>query len=264
MQRNIYIAYLLTITQHAWFWLGIWVLYYLKFTDYAGIGLIETAIIISTTLFEIPSGTLADIVGRKKIIFIALIFSAFGNILMGAAQNFIFLLIATIMPSRAFYSGTIESLLYDSLKQNGGEEKYHKVLANINSIMLATIAISGILGGFLYSINPRYPFYLCGIFNIFGMVISFFIKEPNITNKVKLSLNLYTDTLINGTKQLFGNKNFRFWLFFLSPLDHLSLFQKRSLTIRCLYSSALMKKRLEFCLPSFICLLLYPHKLAIR
>ena len=76
--------------------------------------------------------------------------------------------------------------------------------------MLATIAISGILGGFLYSINPRYPFYLCGIFNIFGMVISFFIKEPNITNKVKLSLNLYTDTLINGTKQLFGNKNFRF------------------------------------------------------
>lgn len=46
--RNIYLSYLLAFCKNSWFWLGIWVFYYLRFTNYAGIGLIET-IMIGTT-----------------------------------------------------------------------------------------------------------------------------------------------------------------------------------------------------------------------
>lgn len=213
--RNIYLSYIITICQHAWFWTGIWVLYYLKFTDYAGIGLIETAMIISTTALDIPAGALADIIGRKKIIMLALLFGAIGNFLMGFANSFIFLLIATILPGRAFYSGAIESLTFDSLSQIGLENKFNKVISNINSLALFSIATGSILGGFIYKLNPRYPFFLCGLFILFGFIVSFWIKEPAITHQGKLDIKNYLLKIKDGTRHLFHRVNFRRMLILL-------------------------------------------------
>lgn len=65
IHKNIAIAYLLTFCKNSWFWLGIWVFYYLQFTNYAGIGIIETVLIITMTLTEIPTGAIADLFGKQ-------------------------------------------------------------------------------------------------------------------------------------------------------------------------------------------------------
>lgn len=65
LARNIALAYILTISRFSWFWLGIWVLYYLKFTNYTGIGLIEMVMIFTMLLLEIPTGAIADLLGKN-------------------------------------------------------------------------------------------------------------------------------------------------------------------------------------------------------
>ena len=76
MTRNIYLAYFLAAMKHSWFFLGIWVFYYLQFTDYAGIGLLETIMIGTTTLGEIPTGAVADLFGKKKTLVLSFFLEA--------------------------------------------------------------------------------------------------------------------------------------------------------------------------------------------
>ena len=64
--KNVKIAYVLSFLWRSWFWLGIWVFYYLRFTDYAGIGLLEAVMITTASLGEIPTGAIADVWGKKK------------------------------------------------------------------------------------------------------------------------------------------------------------------------------------------------------
>src|SRR3990167_10935878 len=91
MDRNIKIAYVLTVLKNSWFWLGIWVFYYLLFTNYAGIGIVETGLIVGMTLGEIPTGAIADLLGKKKTLITAYFLMAVGLFGIGLTPNFILL-----------------------------------------------------------------------------------------------------------------------------------------------------------------------------
>ncbi len=60
------IPYLLAAAVGCRFGLGVWVLYYLRVTNYAGIGLAEGLMILVTLIAEVPTGALADLMGRKR------------------------------------------------------------------------------------------------------------------------------------------------------------------------------------------------------
>lgn len=157
MTRNIYLAYFLAAMKNSWFWLGIWVLYYLKFTNYAGIGIIETIMIGTTTLAEIPTGAVADLLGKKKTLILSFLLEAIGGFIMALALNFnqLAFSVFVLCVGGALYSGTFDALVYDSLKQVKKESNYDKILANISTITLITITLASIIGGFLYSFNSR-------------------------------------------------------------------------------------------------------------
>src|SRR3989344_1850334 len=123
--RNIRIAYLLAAMKNSWFWLGIWIFYYLRFTNYAGIGLIETILIVTLTLMEIPTGAIADLLGKKKTLILAFLFELIGGLMMAIAPNFSVLAgsVFVMCVGGALYSGTLEALVYDSLKQEGNQKK---------------------------------------------------------------------------------------------------------------------------------------------
>lgn len=204
MTRNIYLAYFLAAMKNSWFWLGIWVLYYLRFTDYAGIGIIESVMIITTSAGEIPTGAVADILGKKKTLIMAFFLEAVGGFIMAFAQNFnqIVLSVFVMCIGGAMYSGTLDALVYDSLKQVNKETKYDKIIANMSSISLFTMALASILGGFLYSHNHSWPF----LANALGYSLAFFaclfLIEPAI-DTVKFSLKNYLVQTKAGFSQLF-------------------------------------------------------------
>jgi MFS family permease len=210
MERNIKIAYLLTVCKNAWFWLGVWIFFYLKYTNYTGIGIIETVLFTSVTLFEIPTGAIADLFGKRNTLIIAFFFLTIGNICLGFSLNINMLIMSVFISAvgMSLYSGTLEALVYDSLKQLKSEDQYGHVIANINTIAWLTPSICGAMGGFIYLISNRSPFILTGLFCMFGSAISFILSEPKIDTEKFSFLNFIKQNQ-NGFTQLFTNKDIR-------------------------------------------------------
>src|SRR3989338_607002 len=208
--KNIKIAYILSYLSMSSFWGGIWVLYYLSFTNYAGIGLIESIMIITSVTTEIHTGAVADLLGKKKTLVFSFLLLALGSFIMGTAINFISLLISVILMStgRSLYSGTMEALVYDSLKEKKKENNYDRIIANITTIQLVAFALSTIIGGFMYSINPGFPFIAVGIIHIIGLFITFLLKEPRI-DTIRFSFNNFLKQTKLCFHQLFSNEEIK-------------------------------------------------------
>jgi MFS family permease len=205
--RNITIAYTLSFLWKCWFWLGIWVFYYLRFTDYAGIGFLEAVMITTATIGEIPTGAIADILGKKIAVTLAFFLGAVGNILMAFAPNY-WVLVASIMTMTiggAFYSGSLEALVYDTLKQSKKIDLYQKVIGRMTTMQNLGMAFSGILGGFLYKWHVSLPFLLVATAYLIGLILSFWLKEPIIDTE-KYSWTKFIHQNAEGFRQLFANR----------------------------------------------------------
>jgi MFS family permease len=182
MQRNLTLSYLTTACFQALFWSGIWISFYLLFTDYQGIGVIELAAYTSSFLFEIPTGAIADFFGKKKTLMAAFFITGLNALIMGAAQNYAMLLISVVLAGmgHALFSGTHHALIYDSLKTLKREAEYDTVLSRMTSIGLVSMAVASAVGGFAYAISPGLPFYLLATTCFIALLLSFFFTEPPI------------------------------------------------------------------------------------
>ncbi|MCB9800743.1 MAG: MFS transporter [Pseudomonadales bacterium] len=208
-KQNITLMYLITAFDYSWFWAAIWVLFYLRYTNYAGIGLLESVMIITSVVGEIPTGAIADLLGKKKTLMLSFLFGFLGNMLMGLANSFFILasgvMVATI--GGVLSSGTNEALIYDSLLTNKEESKYEKVLGNISSIKMLTLAIASIIGGFMYKMNPGLPFIALAIMKLLALIVSFWLSEPPIDSYV-FSWQNYIKQTKEGIRELFKTNEF--------------------------------------------------------
>ena len=201
LNRNIKLAYLITVFEYSWFWIPIWVLYYLRFTNFAGFGFIESVLYVTVVLMEIPTGAIEDLIGKKKTIIASLFLGFLGNLIMGLAQSFSHLAIGVFIAgiSVALMSGSFEAFIYDTLLSLGKKDRYEKVLGNISSLIMITLGTVSLVGGFLYSIYPGLPFILMAIMKLFAIVVCLFIVEPPIDSE-KFSWINYKLQTKNGFK----------------------------------------------------------------
>lgn len=205
MPRNIPVSYVLTFLFNSTFWMGVWLLYYLRFTDYAGVGLIESVMVASFLISEIPTGAVADIFGKKKTMAIAFLLSGIGNLIMGFAGGVSHLVVSVIIITfgHAFYSGTLEALQYDTLLEEGKEKLFEKVVANTRSIGAIGSASASIIGGLLYVWQPSSPFILLAVLHLCAVIVVLWLREP-IVDSVKFSWKNYLEQTKHGFTQLFG------------------------------------------------------------
>ncbi len=112
---------------------------------------------ITIVLSEVPSGALADIIGRRRLV----IFAAFLMVLEmlvvsvvppGSSWLFWAFAVNRVLSglAEAAASGADEALAYDSLKEEGLEMQWPKVLERMMLIMSIGFALTGILGALLY------------------------------------------------------------------------------------------------------------------
>ena len=139
---------------------------------------------------------------KGKIVIIGI-----GNVLIGLSMNLMHLLITVVIINIGYtlHSGTFEALIFDTLKQNKAEDQYNQVLARINSIQLTAYAISSIVGGFMYALNPRLPHIAVGIAGILAMLVSMLLIEPQI-DTITFSFQNYLRQTQQGFIQLFKSK----------------------------------------------------------
>lgn len=209
MKNNIPLLYVIKALYYTWFWLGIWVLFYLKFGGFAAVGILEVVMIVSTIVFEIPTGAIGDLLGKRRTIILACIIAGVSQMWMGFSPSLLHAALSLVLLNfgGALKSGTFEAMIYDTLKEQGNEHKYMRILANMNAIKLATLAVVGIIGGFLYSYSNGLPFILNGALELCAAVVAFFLVEPRIDTE-KFSLRVYLVQNMMGFKQLFRNQFF--------------------------------------------------------
>lgn len=92
------------------------------------IGMLESIFHIVSSSFEIPSGVIADVFGRKKTMVLASLVSFVSGLFMILSNNFWSVAFAIGFSALSYNleSGTREALAYDSLKFAGQEEKYNR------------------------------------------------------------------------------------------------------------------------------------------
>ncbi|MFQ5492882.1 MAG: MFS transporter [Candidatus Dojkabacteria bacterium] len=209
MKINIKTLKLVLPLNTAWFWVGIWLLFYLRVTDYAGIGLLEATMFFIGFVIEIPTGALSDMIGKKPTLAMAFLFYGLGNLVMGLSDTYsqLFISVFLMVIGSALYSGTAEALLFDSLKTEGEENRYGMILARIETYGLLVMAIASAVGGFVYAIDIHLPFILTALAGFLGFIgIVFFIKEPPIDTE-KFSFRNYLSQNKQGVKQLLHKVN---------------------------------------------------------
>jgi MFS family permease len=152
---------LITFFSNLYFYNHVGTLYFLS----RGLTLLEASsltsiIVLSIFLAEVPTGVLADRIGRKWAVVMALLLQTLGEVLFLFATTYLaFAIIAMIAGvGFAFASGAVESLMYDSLPAEGRELAMKKAMGRMGSAYNAAFFLGPLLGGILVTeyILPRY------------------------------------------------------------------------------------------------------------
>lgn len=112
---------------------------------------LQAAYSLSVAIIEIPSGYMADVIGRKKSLIIGSFLGTIGFILYSVSHSFESFLIAEIILGfgGSFISGSDSALLYDSLAADNKEQMYLQYEGRITSLGSFAETIAAVVGGFI-------------------------------------------------------------------------------------------------------------------
>lgn len=142
--------------------------------------IIMSAFALFTVLFEIPSGVVADLLGKRK----ALLFGDFCFIveifMIAFFNGFWIFLIAKMISGIgvSLSSGADSSLLFDTLKREKREKEYKKVYGNIMAVANIFGAFVFIIGAYLFTIHYKLPAIVSLPLVILTFILTFFMVEP--------------------------------------------------------------------------------------
>jgi len=105
-------------------------------------------------------------------------------------------------------SGADVALEYDSLKELKEEKKYKIFRSKVGAIVTSALIISTLVGGYLYSLHQRLPYFLVGISTLVSALLTLKMTEPKVDTQ-KFDLNSYLNQIREGFGELTKNSFIR-------------------------------------------------------
>ena len=135
---------------------------------------------IAIVVLEIPSGYLADVIGRRKTLILGAIFGTLGFATYSFSYGFLGFLIAEVILGigQSCISGADSAMLYDSLLEKGEEKKYSRFEGRIVSLGNISEAAAGIIGGLLAGITLRTPYIAQSFVAFIALPAAITLVEP--------------------------------------------------------------------------------------
>ncbi|MBS4536826.1 MFS transporter [Clostridium sp. D2Q-11] len=180
----------------------------LSFTE---IAVLQSFAAICVVLFEVPTGAVADRIGRKWSMILASMLWGVSLLVYIMVDQFILLALAEGIFSlgAAFKSGSDTALIYDSLKEMKEEHHFQKIEGNARSLSLVAQAVGSVIAGYVYAINIHLPFVISVGFMIITMIITLFFKEPDFKGgSTHLSSNYFSQIKDSG-KFILGHEKIK-------------------------------------------------------
>ncbi len=183
IRSTVWRYYAFTFLRSFMLFIGVLVPFY---TLYGGLTLFQVQLIQSwfvlwVFLLEVPTGAVADRLGRKVSLLLGAFGLAIAFVVYGSFNSLPVFLVGEFLAalSLAFLSGADQALLYDSLKEVGKEEESKKIIGRAHAVSLAGIGLAAPLGSLaagLWGLNM--PFILTAIPMLLAAIIVFTMKEP--------------------------------------------------------------------------------------
>lgn len=202
--RNIQLYYLVVAFSGAWFIIGNWLFFALKYVTAYEMSVVEALSFGVGLLLEVPSGAIADLFGKKRTVQLGLFMQILGMILFTFAHISVWMLIIgniIIIAAFAFISGSLEALAYDTLVEHKKEDKFDKVVSRIGVIYPVVFVFAAITGGLMWKFNIYLPF----IASILSFMVAFFYSfeftEPKV-DTYTFTFKKFITQNVQGFKQL--------------------------------------------------------------
>lgn len=175
--------------------------------SFAQIMFLQSWFMLWVFILEIPTGTVADFLGRKtSLAFGALMMVAGIFIYTSSPDFFVFLLAEFVWAiSAALVSGADEAFVFDTLKKMDLTGRAKKLFARLESFKLAGIMISAPIGSLIaVYFGLRMPMLVMAIPVTLAFLLSLTFREPK-TEKSSESTR-YIDILKRGVKFFYHNR----------------------------------------------------------
>ncbi len=220
LKKNIYLDYLFRFLSNFNLCDAIWVLY----LGYQGlslwqIGVIEGIFHATSLLSEIPSGALADLLGRKNVMIAGRICGVISSMFMLFSDHFWQFGIGFVFAAWNYnlLSGSEEALLYDTFLALGEEKKYFKTNGRLNFVVEVSQGISVFIGGLLSEYSYVFCYLAAAFVEILSVLVCCFMKEPERTQEKEQKISVREHFVVTY-RILKGNREVLHILFYYSVL----------------------------------------------
>ncbi|GAB6192328.1 MFS transporter [Desulfocastanea catecholica] len=149
---NIYYLYLIKLSKWLMLIMPIVALFYNENgLDDFDIFLLQAIYSVSVAVMEIPSGYMADIVGRKKTLVLGSIMGTLGYVIYSVSYDFTGFLVAEIIlgVGGSFISGADSAMLFDSLAVTARQHRYLQFEGRITSLGNFAETLAAVCGGLI-------------------------------------------------------------------------------------------------------------------
>lgn len=169
------------------------------------IGIIFSVGTIIGLLLEVPSGAIADRIGRRASMLIANVGWALSMFMFWQADSFMGFLIANALhwAAGSLWSGTHDAFIYETLQELGRESEIKKVSGKALFISHGTTGVLFIVVPFIAKFSLTLPFLLNAIVFILSSILVATVLEPKRTKNVEEE-EVGKDLL--GFKTFFSNR----------------------------------------------------------
>ena len=190
------------------------ILYFLSL----GLNFFQISILISfreivINLLEIPSGTFADIFGKKLSMIFSFIFYIFSFLVFSLFSSYaiFFLAFAFFSIGEAFRTGTHKAIIFDYLKQNNMEDQKTRIYGFTRSWSKIGSAVSAVIAtGIMFFVKDYHVIFFASILPYALNIVNFlgYPAEPKRKRKEKKGRLFFTE-LWGAFRQCFKFKPLR-------------------------------------------------------
>lgn len=209
MERNIKLLSVFNFFTDFKFHSAVLIIYFARVTgSYVLATSLFSVVMVSSALFEIPTGIYSDLIGRKKTVMLGALFATVSAVFYAAGLSYWPLFIGAVLEgmSRAWYSGNNDALLYDSVHESKRAETFAHHLGRTSSMFQLALMFGAVIGSILAQWSFPLIMWLSVIPQAICFVISLSLTNPKRFTKDKT--NIFSHIKISAF-HLWNNKRLK-------------------------------------------------------
>ncbi|HOY27209.1 MAG TPA: MFS transporter [Mesotoga sp.] len=183
MEKNIRRNYVFSFFMNLRLSGGLWMIYMaFKGMSLTQIGLLEGIFHVTSLAMEVPTGSIADLFGRKLSRTLGRCMSLASILILIVSSDFTHFLFFMVFSALSYNleSGSGEALVYDSLKYLGKSEEFMRIAGKQEAVFQCSSIAAFLVGGLLGTFDYHLAFWVSAAIIIFTIGYSLLFVEPPI------------------------------------------------------------------------------------